>query len=131
MEHKICLDTDFLVNLLRNKEEEVQFVEEKEDNAIFATTYISLFELYYGAFKSNKQENNLKAIEEISWRVHLLNLSEKSAREAGRTLSILERKGELIDFRDLLIGTIAKTNDFCIKTSNIKHFNKIEGLKIV
>ena len=53
MEDKICLDTDFLVNFLRNKKEEADFIKENEISKNLATTYINLFELYYGAYKSS------------------------------------------------------------------------------
>jgi len=131
MENKICLDTDFLVNFLRNKKEEAEFVKEHESDKDLATTFISLFELYYGAYKSDEKQNNLKAIELLLSRINVLNLSNESVKKAGEILAKLERKGDLIDFRDLLIGTIALVNNYSIKTRNIKHFQRIEGLRTI
>ena len=130
MENKICLDTDFLVNFLRNRKEEAEFIKKNETENELATTYINLFELYYGAYKSQETENNLKAISLLLNRLNVLNLSEDSAKKAGEILVKLEKDGKTIDFRDLFIGTIALANGYSIKTGNIKHFNRIEGLNI-
>jgi len=129
LEDKICLDTDFLVNFLRNKKEEVEFVREHEGKIVFATTFINLFELYYGAYKSRIYEN-VKRLEELQYRLKVLNLSKESVKKAGQLLALLERSGNAIDFRDLLIGCVAQTEDFCIKTNNKKHFQRIPELNV-
>ncbi len=124
----ICLDTDFIVDFLRNKKEAIEFIKlnEKENN--LSTTYINLFELYYGAWKSNNSKNNLEALEKFSEKIEILNLNKESVKEAGKQLTLLEKSGEPIDFRDLLIGTIALVNNYSVKTNNLKHFSKIKGL---
>ncbi len=131
MEDKICLDTDFLVNFLRNGKEEVDFVIKNEADKILATTYINLFELYYGAHKSKEKENNIKSISILLSRINLLNFSGESAKKAGEILAKLEKEGRPIDFRDLFIGTIALANNYSIKTKNTRHFSRIEGLNIL
>jgi len=131
MEDNICLDTDFLVNFLRNKKEEREFIGNNEEKSNLATTYINVFELFYGAYKSNEHENNVKAVKELINRLYILNLSEESSRKAGEILTRLEKEGNLVDFRDLLIGVIALTNNFSIKTNNVKHFSKIKELTVL
>lgn len=131
MEDKICLDTDFLVNFLRNRKEEVEFIRENEVDKDLATTYINLFELYHGAYKSSEKQNNLQAILELTNRIEILNFSNDPVKKAGEILVKLEKEGKSIEFRDLFIGTIALVNNFAVKTKNIKHFNRIEGLIIL
>jgi len=131
MEDKICLDTDILVNFLRNEEKAVSFIEENETSKELAITYINAFELYYGAYKSNKQEQNLDAAFRLLSRLTLLNLNDDSVREAAKILVKLEKHGSIIDFRDILIGSMALVNKYSIKTNNVKHFNRIEGLQIL
>ncbi len=129
MEDKICLDSDFLVNFLRNKQEEKDFIEKHEGKSELATTFINLFELYYGAHKSGKPEN-IQNVEELQQRIKLLNLSREAVRKAGHVLAFLEKRGEAIDFRDLLIGCIAHTESFSLKTYNKKHFERIAELRL-
>lgn len=130
LETQICLDTDFLVNFLRNKREEVEFIEENETQTIFSTTSINLFELYYGAYKSGVVENLLK-LEELQQRLRILPTSTEAMRKAGEILAILEKQGQLLDFRDLLIGTIALTEKISLKTLNKKHFTRIPNLNVL
>lgn len=129
MEDKICLDTDFLVNFLRNKEAEVLFIQKHESKVILATTHINLFELYYGAYKS-KRIKNIKQVEELQHRIHILSTSKEAVKHAGQILTELEEKGAVIDFRDLLIGCIAVSEGFCVKTNNKKHFERIPDITL-
>ena len=130
MENKICLDTDFLINFLRNGKKEAEFVKENELKNNLATTYINAFELYYGAYKSSNKQENIKHLALLLARLELLNLSEESVKKVGEILAALEKEGKAIEFRDILIGTIALVNNFSIKTNNIKHFNRIKELKV-
>jgi len=63
--------------------------------------------------------------------MNVLNFSNGSVKMAGELMAKLEKEGKVLDFRDLFIGTIALANNYPIKTNNIKHFNRIEGLKIL
>ncbi len=131
MEQKICLDTDVLINFLRNKKEEVNFIVEQEEKNELTTTYINLFELYYGAYKSKEQQKNIEEVNLIAERITILNLSLISVKKAGELLAQLEREGEKVDFRDILIGTIALLHNCVLKTNNTRHFSKIKGLQLV
>jgi len=52
---KTIIDTDILIDLLRNKKEAVAFVSGLEQKKIeLATTVINAFELHYGAHKSRQ-----------------------------------------------------------------------------
>ena len=130
METQICLDTDFLVNFLRNKKEELEFIEQHETSTIFATTQINLFELYYGAYKSGVAENLLR-LEELQQRLRILPASTEAMRKAGETLAALGKQGQPLDFRDLLIGNIALSVRFSLKSNNKKHFLRIPHLKVL
>jgi len=131
MDDKICLDTDFLVNFLRGEKEEVDFIKNNEIDKELATTFINLFELYYGAYKSDRKEHNLKAVGALLNRMQVLNLSNESVRKAGEILAKLEKEGRAIEFRDLFIGTIALAHDYSVKTKNTKHFDRIGGLIVL
>jgi len=131
MEDGICLDTDFLVNFLRRKKEEVDFIKENEAEKDFAMTFVNAFELYYGAYKSGAREQNLEAVARLLERIPVLESSHSVMKKAGEMLARLEKEGKLIDFRDLFIGAAALTYGYGLKTGNVKHFEKINGLKIV
>ena len=125
----ICLDSDLLIDFLRNKKEAVSFILEHENKSVLATTYINLFELYRGAFKG-KNLDEIKKIEAFSYKIEVLNLSRAACKKAGQVLAELEGKGFPIELRDLFIGCIAQTEGFNLKTNNKKHFERIPGLKL-
>ncbi len=130
LENKICLDTDFLVDFLRKKQDCLEFVAKHENSISLSTTRINLFELYYGAHKTGKLER-IAAVDELQQRLWILELSQVSLSDAGKTAAVLEKSGLMIEFRDILIGCIAKAQGFALKTNNKKHFQRIPGLKVV
>ena len=61
----------------------------------------------------------------------MLNTDEDSMEMAGKITASLERDGNMMDIRDLLIASIALVNGFGVLTNNIRHFNKIKHLKVI
>ncbi|MCK4397587.1 MAG: type II toxin-antitoxin system VapC family toxin, partial [Methanophagales archaeon] len=60
-----------------------------------------------------------------------LNTDEDSMEMAGRITASLERDGNMIDIRDLLIALIALVNGFGVLTNNVAHFKRIKYLRVV
>lgn len=126
------IDTDILIDLLRNVKETVTFISKIEENETpLSTTVINAFELYYGAHKSKQQKQNLKATRKLLNRLILLPLEPTSAETAGHIYAELETKGQPIGLRDSLIGAITLSNGFRIATKNVKHLQKITGLTVI
>lgn len=46
-------------------------------------------------------------------------------------MAILESKGEPVQFRDVLIAAISKTNDMQFMTRDSEHLSRIPGLRVV
>lgn len=126
------LDTDILIDLLRNVKETVTFLSEMEENlTLLSTTAINAFELYYGAHKSQQQKQNLKATTKLLNRLTILPLDQTSAETAGHIYAELETKGQPIGLRDSLIAAITLTKGFTIATKNVKHLQKITSLTVI
>ncbi len=130
MENSVCLDTDVLADFLRNKSYAVDWFKKNREKNL-ATTTVNLFELFYGAYKSSSPSANLKSLDKIINNLSILSFAFDSSHEAGRQLAELEKKGDVIEFRDVFIGAIAISSGFSLKTNNKKHFERIEGLKLV
>jgi len=127
---KICLDTDILIDFLKGDPEIVKKTKELEERHELTTTTINIFELYFGAFKSRKVEGNVKAVDELVERLEPLKFTSNSAKISGKIIADLERKGEPIDFRDAMIAGIALENEALIYTRNMRHFKRVEELKL-
>lgn len=81
---KTIIDTDILIDLLRNKQEAVTLVARLEErNFLLSTTVVNAFELHYGAHKSKQPEKNLQSTKKLLSRLVLLPLTPRSAQKAG------------------------------------------------
>ncbi len=131
----VCLDTSFLIDLIRGKEE-IKKIEEilgkkEESIAIASPSIVEIFKgLYLKKNLANIKENEFDIISEILSSMVILNLDKKSAVLAGKIEADSINKGQLIDLEDIMIGAIAITNNEVLLTRNKKHFEKIKGLKI-
>jgi len=123
---KIVLDTDIAIDLLRGIQKNVDLIKRLEKDKILATTDITAFELYYGAYLSKKEKENVLAVKEFLKKLVLLSTDEESMEIAGLIMANLKEKGEFLDVRDVLIAAICLTNECKILTKNKKHFQRID-----
>ena len=129
---KTVIDTDLLIDLLRNQKQATAFITKLEEkNYILATTAVNIFELQHGAYKSQESEKNLQAIHVLVSRLSILPFTSKAAQKAGHIYAQLERQGQPIGLRDTLIAAIALTRECSVATRNQTHFNRISDLKII
>jgi tRNA(fMet)-specific endonuclease VapC len=130
--NKIIVDTDILVDLLRNKKEAVDLISKFEFNrTLLSTTTISAFELCYGAHKSKQRIQTLKATVNLLDRLVILPLTSRSAQRAGYLYADQELKGQPIGLRDTFIAAIALTRKMPLATRNLEHFRKVKDLSII
>jgi predicted nucleic acid-binding protein len=87
-------------------------------------------ELYYGAYKSQKVTSNLAKIKTIESTLGILPMGEEIADIFGREKARLEKAGIPLDDFDLTLGCCALAHNLILVTNNVKHFKRIEGLKI-
>ena len=121
------LDTDTCIYWLKGKEEVRRKVEQiGVDN--LRITIITLAELKYGAFNSQKVSEDLKNINDFLGKVKVLLLDEDAAERFGKIKAGLRRTGQLIEDFDILIGSIALSYGGVLVTNNIEHFKRISGL---
>jgi tRNA(fMet)-specific endonuclease VapC len=129
---KTIIDTDLLIDLLRNKQQARDFIVKLEEkNYSLATTALNIFELHHGAHKSKESEKNLQAINRLETRLSVLPFTSKAAQKASHIYTQLENQGQPIRLRDTLIASIAIIQESSIATRNQAHFNRIFGLKII
>ena len=129
---KTVIDTDLLIDLLRNQKQATAFITKLEEkNYILATTAVNIFELHHGAHKSEESEKNLQAIHVLISRLSILPFTSKAAQKAGHIYAQLERQGQPIGLRDTLIAAIALTRECSVATRNQAHFSRISDLEII
>ncbi len=131
MENTLIIDSDILIDFFRKNPETIQWFDENKNKFNFATTIINVFELYTGAYKASNSEKRIKELENFLESIKIFKFTLDSAKEAGKQRAELEKSGQVIDMRDIFIGSIALIKNVPIKTNNIKHFKRIEGLNII
>lgn len=122
-----CLDSDILIDFLRGKERAVKYIESIGKSSRLVTTIINAFELYYGAYKYNR---NVEKLNEFLQSMEILPFTLAEAKKATEIMANLESRGEVIGLKYVLISSITISNNCIIVTGNVKHFNKIQGIKI-
>jgi tRNA(fMet)-specific endonuclease VapC len=124
-----CLDTDFLVAILRGKQEAANAVAELDQEVRSATTAINAFELYFGANKSQNKAQNIKETQKLLSKLEMFPLEHAAAKLAAEISAKLAEEGQPIDYRDAMIAAIAIQNNAVLLTRNLAHFTRIKGLK--
>lgn len=87
-------------------------------------------ELYYGAYRSDRQDRNLATLERFFSQFASLPFDDRASRIAGQIRTQLAASGTPIGPNDLLIAAIALANYFTLVTHNTQEFSRIEGLNL-
>ncbi len=123
------LDTDTCIYWLKGNED----IEERALKVglpeIFIS-FITLSELYYGAYKSKKVEQNLANIGILKSKLSLMDSNASICDVFGKLKAMLEKDGKIIDDADLFIAACALDTNATLVTNNEKHFERIKGLKV-
>lgn len=125
---KFLLDTCTCISMLRNE----GFVRETLRRVGVKNCYISeitVAELYFGVAKAENKKRKLEDIEKIQKLFRVIP-AYSSFKEYGEIRFTLEHSGMRVDQFDLLIGATALHHQMTLVTSNIKHFNRIQGINI-
>jgi tRNA(fMet)-specific endonuclease VapC len=125
----VCLDTSFLVDLLRRDEKALLELEKLESaGERISTTPISVSELFQGAYASRNSEEQIEKLREVMKRVELLDFSMESCERYGKLANELRSLGRKIGDLDTLIASLALSQNESVLTANVRHFNKIPDL---
>lgn len=128
----VILDTSFLIEAERRESEIGQFVKNREEE-VFGISVISVAELLHGVHRADSTKRRLKRsayVEKVIELFPIYNFEITTARIYSELWADLNRKGIPIGAHDLIIGSTALSLGFSVATYNLRHFERIEGLKI-
>jgi len=125
----VCVDSDVLINFLRDEPSAInqitQLIKNSED---LSTTSVNAFELLKGV--SNVSRHKEEKIRTFLSRFNILNFDFESSKKAAKIFSNLKESGNSLDLADIMIASIAITNNQPLLTKNKKHFERIEELRL-
>lgn len=125
--NSVVLDSSVIVRHFRNA------AEVSDKLAAYEELYVpqtALGELYYGAFKSARREENLWKIERFLVASNVLGTDNETARQYGKIAAQLARDGTPIPQNDVWIAAVAIQCGLPLATTDA-HFQRIEGLSIL
>ena len=124
MSGEFLLDTNIVVALFEDDPGVLQHLRQQPRISISITV---LGELYYGAFKSAKLNENLKRINDLYSEVTLFESDAETAYEYGNIKNELQIKGRPIPTNDVWIAATARQHGL-ILVSRDKHFAVVDYL---
>jgi tRNA(fMet)-specific endonuclease VapC len=117
------LDTDTIIYILKGNLAAERNLQRHYNDPI-KISVITLMELYYGAYKSQKVTSNLAKIKTLENSMEVIPLGQETVDIFGRQKAQLERSGTPLDDFDLIVGCCALAHNLILVTNNVKHFNK-------
>jgi hypothetical protein len=122
----VLLDTAFLIDLMNGDEGAVEKARELETDLVQQRlSAMTLFELYYGATRSNQSEAEREKIENVlaSKPVHPADTA--VMRKAGRLSGELMNDGNAVGDGDVIIGATADVLEEPVLTRNVDDFERL------
>lgn len=121
------LDTNVLIRLLRRRSDLLDKKLRKAAPEMVYISAITLYELYYGAFKSKRTERNIELINECKFQV--LEFDKQDAKESGDIRAYLTEIGMPVGPYDVLLAGQTRARGMILVTHNTKEFARIPNLK--
>lgn len=125
---KYLLDTCVCISMFRNEGRVRDTILEVGIKNCYISE-ITIAELFFGLAKAENKKRKLEDIREVQ-RMFKVIPTYSSFKEYGEIRQLLEHTGQRIDQFDLLIGATALHHKMILVTSNLKHFERIQGLEI-
>ena len=124
----ILLDTDICIEILRGNKKVISR-REKENDTI-AISFLTVGELYYGAYKSTYPEKNIVLVEKFVLSVDVLQSNRHIMKQFGELKARLIKAGTSLPDADIIIAATSLSKCKKLITGNTSHFNKIDELKL-
>jgi tRNA(fMet)-specific endonuclease VapC len=123
---RYLLDTNAVIAILNRTENKVFANVLKHRREDVLTSSIVMHELFFGAYKSERQSRNIALLESL--QLDILNFDDEDAREAGRIRALLSQAGRPIGPYDVLIAGQALRHQLILVTANLREFSRVPGL---
>ena len=124
---KYLLDTNAVIALLKG-EPRIDARIRKETPGSVCISSVVTYELYYGAFKSQQREKNLKRVDALLFET--IAFDAEDARMAGEIRADLASRGTPIGPYDTLIAGQAAARNLILVTRNLREFERIARLHV-
>ena len=127
----IGIDSSALIDLFRNDKGIINLLETIEEEIVL--NQISYLEIMFGLdFNDPKYNEEENFYDNLFNYFNNLNLDTKASKKSSIIFFKLKKIGKMIELFDCTIAGIYLSNNVSkIITKNVKHFENIEGLKVI
>ena len=127
---KYLLDTNICIYILRNFPQVVkENLKSNKDDKIYIS-HFTIAELLVGIEKGKFTRTQIEATHKLISTFEAIHFETKEAEMYAKIRANLEKNGSIIGAMDMLIASVAVTNDLIIVTNNEKEFKRVPNLKI-
>jgi tRNA(fMet)-specific endonuclease VapC len=125
---RYLLDTNAVIALSNNTDANLLRRTRRMPPRDIAISSIVMQELYFGAYKSRRQTQNLAVADALKFDV--IEFDRDDARQAGEIRAFLAARGTPIGPFDVLIAGQAVARNAILVTRNTREFVRVPGLRI-
>jgi tRNA(fMet)-specific endonuclease VapC len=125
---RFLLDANAMIGLLNRSSAKLEANVREHPASEIGISAIVIHELYYGAFKSQRVDENLERLGLV--RLETVSLDREDAAAAGKIRAALKKAGTPIGPYDFLIAGQALARGLTLITNNVREFQRIEGLML-
>ena len=122
------LDTNAIIMAVRHPDWPITQRLKRHLGKDLCISSITYGELEYGIQKSSAPERNRLAVMQLLLGIRILSFDARAAEHFGDIFADLERRGQRIGDRDMLIAGHARSLGCTLVTNNLREFSRVEGL---
>lgn len=125
---EFALDTSVVIGFLKGNRPDVEITVSSLHSRMAALTSVTVFELKVGIPPESKRDLRL---DKLFRYLPVLPLDLPAALAAAQVENQLRADGAVIGAPDTLIAGICLSRNLTLVTNNIRHFERVEGLKVI
>lgn len=127
----MILDSTFLIDVLRGREEVADRVEELDARGAPGVSSVSVMELWEGIQLADASESERRAVENLLTDIDEFAFDRDCAKTAGRINAELVQAGTPVDTTDVMIAATGLEYDRPVVTRNVSDFERVPDLQVV
>ena len=123
------IDSDWVVDYLKGQPAAVAFVDGLRPDGI-AVSAVTVAEVYEGIFRGGAAARDEALLLSFLRGIRVSTVDRRVARRFALARSYLRDIGQMIGDPDIFIAATALQHDLILVTLNVRHFQRIPGLKL-
>ncbi len=125
---RYLLDTNLCIRVLRDRPQGLRARFNANAEALGLSDVV-LYELLYGAERSNDPPRIRREVEHFAGRLTVLPFDSEAAAHTAEIRGDLESRGCVIGPYDLMIAGHARSRGLVVVTGNLGEFQRVQGLR--